>query len=128
MSGHCFDSFNSFSIINHLFICCCRTGMLVMLLQSLLGIPDDHIIEDYFLSNRLLRGRGSAAADGVRKWGKLDRKFFTGTNREAMLTTLSFLRSKYGSIAPGYLDSIGFDENWRRRLARVLVSSQRSKL
>jgi hypothetical protein len=101
--------------------------MLVMLLQSILGISDETIVEDYFLSNEMLRGKGSAAAEEIRKRGRLDRKFFSGTNREAMVTTLSFLRAKYGSVSPGYLDSIGFDEHWRRRLATVL-GSQMSRL
>lgn len=108
-----------------------RTGMLVMLLQSLLGFSDEIIISDYYRSNEMLssarRGKvqdGSAAAEGrIRQKGKLDRKFFSGTNKAAMITTLEFLRSKYGSISPGYLDSIGFDESWRRRL-RIFLTSE----
>lgn len=112
-----------------------RTGMLVMLLQSLLGISDEIIIDDYFRSNLMLssarRNDGSAAAEGgtnessrQRRRGKLDRNFFSGTNREAMITTLDFLRSKYGTISPGYLDSIGFGDSWRRRLVACLVVSK----
>jgi hypothetical protein len=53
--------------------------------------------------------------------GRLSRKLFSGTNPEAMITTLDFLRGKYGSVSPGYLDSIGFDSPWRQRLLQVLV-------
>jgi hypothetical protein len=107
-----------------------RTGMMVMLLQSLLGVSDQDIVADYFLSNQMKRtNAGSAAAEQGRQRGKLDRKFFSGTNEQAMITTLAFLRNKYGSVSPGYLDAIGFDELWRNRLLAVLgVSPPKSKL
>ena len=92
--------------------------MLAMLLQSMLGISDEEIIEDYFKSNQM--NKGSAATDGIRKKGRLDRRAFSGTSREAMQATLHFLRSKYGSISPGYLDDIGFGPEWRQRLLAVL--------
>jgi hypothetical protein len=95
------------------------TGMLVMLLQSLLEISDEIIVDDYFKSNQMRNG--SAAADSIRRKGRLDRNFFSGTSPEAMETTLKFLRSKYGSVSPGYLDQIGFDERWRQRLVVALM-------
>jgi len=100
-----------------------RTGMLVMLLQSILGVSDLEIIADYFLSNQMLNGQdqGSAAANEMRTRGKLDRRFFSGTNEQAMISTLHFLRGKYGSVSPGYLDAIGFDAQWRNRLLSVMV-------
>lgn len=113
-----------------------RTGMLVMLLQSLMGVSDREIIADYFQSNQMLlqsslqhpnssnnnkNNEGSAAlANTVRIRGKMDRRAFAGTNEKAMISTLHFLRGKYGSVSPGYLDAIGFDESWRNRLVRVL--------
>ena len=80
--------------------------MLAMLLQSMLGLADDEIVSDYFESNQLREA--SAAIDTVRKRGRLDRNVFSGTNRQAMVDTLRFLRTKYGSVSPGYLDAIGF--------------------
>jgi hypothetical protein len=110
-----------------------RTGMLVMLLQSLLGVSDRTIIADYFMSNQMLQQDsagggegGSAAANTIRTRGKMDRRFFSGTNEQAMISTLHFLRGKYGSVSPGYLDAIGFDASWRNRLSAVLVSAQGS--
>ena len=110
-----------------------RTGMLVMLLQSLKGVSDREIIADYFQSNQMLlqsslhpnsnnkNNEGSATlANTVRIRGKMDRRAFAGTNEKAMISTLHFLRGKYGSVSPGYLDAIGFDESWRNRLVRVL--------
>ena len=107
-----------------------RTGMVVMLLQSILGVSDVDIVADYFKSNEMLVGTdvGSAAAattttttNKIRPRGKLDRNFFSGTNEQAMISTLHFLREKYGSVSPGYLDSIEFDQGWRNRLASVLI-------
>jgi len=116
-----------------------RTGMLVMLLQSLMGVSDREIIADYFQSNQMLLqsslhpnssssssnnnyyNEGSAAlANTVRIRGKMDRRAFAGTNEKAMISTLHFLRGKYGSVSPGYLNAIGFDESWRKRLSQVL--------
>ena len=107
-----------------------RTGMLVMLLQSILGVTDETIVEDYCLSNIMLEGQmqySSAAADQIRRPGRIDRNFLTGANRPAMETTLSFLRNKYGSVSPGYLDAIGFDRSWRARLS-IVLNTQLSRL
>jgi protein tyrosine/serine phosphatase len=108
------------------FIFSFSTGMLSMLLQSLVGVSDEDIVEDYYKSN--IMRKTSAAAEGMRQRGKLDRAFFSGTNPEAMVTTLAFLRSKYGSVSPGYLDSIGFDQSWRQRLVQVLDIVPKSRL
>jgi Tyrosine phosphatase family len=100
-----------------------------MLLQSMLGMRDDEIVEDYFESNKIVTRDGSAAVrDDVTQRGRVSRNIFSGTNREAMITTLAFLRNKFGSVSPGYLDSIGFDSTWRGRLRAVLRISPRSKL
>jgi hypothetical protein len=94
------------------------TGMLVMLLQSILKVSDMDIVADYFKSNQMRKG--SAALDRMeRRRGRLDRNIFSGSSREAMETTLEFLRGKYGSISD-YLNAIGFDESWRIRLLKVL--------
>ena len=92
-----------------------------MLCQTILGVSDDEIIADYHLSDVLRKkDEGSAAADSfggekVRRKGKLDRSVFSGAPKEAMIETLAWIREQYGSVCPGYLDSIGFDESWRRR-------------
>ena len=117
-----------------------------MLLQSLMGVSDDEIVEDYHRSNESflykiksksteVDGSSAAAAaatttstSGKKQStsttkGKLDRNIFSGTNPEAMVTTLQFLRQKYGSVSPGYLDDIGFDDSWRQRLISVLATT-----
>jgi protein tyrosine/serine phosphatase len=92
--------------------------MLVMLCQSILGVSDEEIVEDYFKSDSM---RESSASDIVkpRRKGKLDRNVFAGSPREAMLQTLDYIRTKYGSVSPAYVDSIGFDQAWRERLQKA---------
>mmetsp|Transcript_8425 Transcript_8425/g.20267 ORF Transcript_8425/g.20267 Transcript_8425/m.20267 type:complete len:287 (+) Transcript_8425:45-905(+) len=106
-----------------------RTGMLVMLLQSLTEFSDDIIVNDYNASDNTSSYFGSEAAAtalGERNYGKLDRKLFSGATKEAMVSTLDYLRQKYGSISPGYLDHIGFNHMWRRRLRCCLKVSHSS--
>lgn len=122
-----------------------RTGMLSMLVQLILGVSDEVIIDDYYKSNEGLgllslnddpactkprtRQSSSAAAavaktksqrEGTTQEGKLDRNIFSGTTREAMVTTLEYIRSKYVSFDL-YLDEIGFDVRWRQRLRSSLL-------
>jgi hypothetical protein len=100
--------------------------MLVMLCQSILGLSDEEIVEDYFKWDIM---RESSASDIVkpRRKGKLDRNMFAGAPREAMLQTLDYVRTKHGSVSPAYVDAIGFDQSWRERL-RKAVSVLPSKL
>jgi hypothetical protein len=133
--------------------------MLAMLLQSLLGVSDDEIIDDYHKSNDsfLHKRKSKSTTDGDEPSsaataatvttttttttttsgknqststtkGRLDRNIFSGTNPEAMVTTLQFLRQKYGSVSPGYLDEIGFNESWRRRLISVFATTSDGRI
>ena len=90
-----------------------RTGMLVMLLQSILGVDDKTIIEDYHASEVVVD------FDQNVKPGYLDRAMMKSAPRLAMAKTLHYLREKYGSVSPGYLQNIGFDDSWRVRLMTV---------
>ena len=85
-----------------------------MLCQSILGQSDQDIIDEYFQSDMHMRDNSVVALKVVK--GRLDKSKFTGAPREAMVKTLDFIRMKYGAAACiGYLDSIGFDKNWRDR-------------
>ena len=106
-----------------------RTGLLIMLCQSMIGLSDEEIIADYHLSDALRkRDEGSAAADQfggkVKKKGKLDRSVFSGAPKEAMIETLAWIRAQYGSINPGYLDIIGFDRQWRDRFVKAVTKNR----
>jgi hypothetical protein len=102
-----------------------RTGMLAMLCQSILKQSDDEIIEEYFKSE-VMRDPSVAAAKVAR--GRFDKSKFTGAPREAMIETLEFVRERYGSVCPGYLDSIGFDQSWRDRFVASQQNIEQSKL
>jgi len=106
-----------------------RTGMLVLLCQSILGLSDEKIVEDYFKSD-VMRASSASEVMKPRRKGRLDRNVFAGSPREACVGALAFLRSKYGSVSPGYLDEIGFDESWRQRFQVVIqdTPSLQSKL
>jgi protein tyrosine/serine phosphatase len=107
-----------------------RTGVLIMLCQSIVGVPDHEIIQCYHESEAIITG--AAAANIIHQYasrkGKLDRNLFSAAPKEVMDDTLARLRSNYGSVSPGYLDAIGFHEDWRRRFAKVLASNASSKL
>ena len=75
---------------------------------------------------------------------KMDKNVFSGTNREAMISTLEGLRRRYGygyvdddieeggssrfdsdfdfdRTVPRYFDIIGFNESWRKRFRNVFI-------
>lgn len=90
-----------------------------MLLQSLIECSDDMIINDYIASNNMAK----TSLGEIQYKEELDRKLFASATKEAMVSTLDYLRQKYGSISPGYLDHIGFNSMWRRRLRCLLKVS-----
>jgi hypothetical protein len=102
-----------------------RTGLLVMLCQSMLGVSDEEIIADYHRSDAMKEGSAALKkALSKQQAGKIDKRIFGGAPKEVMQTTLAWIRSKYGSVSPGYLDDIGFDSSWRDRLSVALRPSQ----
>lgn len=100
-----------------------RTGLVIMLCQAILGIHDEDIVKDYHESEKMLDSVPSNKTQQnderkVQK-GKLNKSFFSGSPKAAMVSTLTFLREKYGSI-DSYLDFIGFDASWRQRFRNAL--------
>lgn len=114
-----------------------RTGLVIMLCQSTVGLNDEDIIGDYHLTEKMKHfessKEGSKAAevlqkskgssDGGSTKGKLDRTIFSGAPKEAMIDTLAFIRNKYGSVIE-YLDSIGFDSQWRERFLKCVEKEE----
>jgi len=105
-----------------------RTGILIMLLQSILKIGDVDILLDYALSDPTDKEATSAAVlqaqSGTPKvaWGSLDHSAFLGAPKSVMKQTLQYLRDRYGSVSPGYLDNIGFNAVWRKRLQLAVAA------
>jgi Tyrosine phosphatase family len=110
-----------------------RTGLLVMLCQALIGVSDEDMIEDYHMSHNQNGGQTSKASSAAVQRAtsnqsgavKLDRAIFNSAPRHVMQATLEYLRSEYGSIAPGYLNHIGFDASWQRRFEAVASESEK---
>jgi hypothetical protein len=138
--------------------------MLVMLMQLLMRnniISDKEIIEDYYRSNNAVikpkkhhhrtskRNEGSAASaaaivvvggnDKSSRIIKMDKRVFSGTNREAMVSTLEGLRRRYGHdeggsrfgfdrTVPRYFDLIGFNESWRKRFRTAFIKKNNNNI
>ena len=108
-----------------------------MLCQSIIGLDENIIIQDYAESDKYKKQLaaedrdGSAAGDLMVKKnekGKLDRSIFSGAPAKVMKQTLQYIQSKYGSVL-GYLDAIGFDSEWRLRFTSALDwNKMKSKL
>lgn len=112
---HSTTNLNSLRFLN-------RTGILAMLCQSLMGMSDDDIVSEYAKSE-CMRDKDYPSTNDVTVKGKFDRKRFAGSPPQAMLDTLAFIRSKYNSVCPGYLDHIGFDNSWRHRFVACQAKS-----
>lgn len=97
-----------------------RTGLLSMVCQSILGLPDEHIIRNFNESSCI----HEVALEKFEEFfhGNVDAKLFAGCTNDDMRRTLAYLRTTYGSVSQ-YLDSAGFDASWRQRLKRVLTLS-----
>ena len=98
-----------------------RTGMIAAIILSLLGTPDESIVEDYSLSaNVYAEMNDHKAMVGALSQRSLDAKIFLGAPPHVMKDTLENIRKVYGSVE-GYCDFIGFDEKSRERLKYVLT-------
>ena len=146
--------------------------MLMQLLMGNTIISDNEIIEDYYRSNNnnavnikskhRRRNEGSATAiassaaaaaivvvgggndNSSSRIMKMDKRVFSGTNREAMISTLEGLRRRYGHndddddeggstrfsggfdrTVPRYFDVIGFNDSWRKRFRNVFIKMKK---
>ena len=100
-----------------------RTGMLVMLCQSIVGMADKDIISDYNKSDELATTcKASKSSIPAIQANSLRHDEFSRAPAEVMKMTLQYIRAKFGSI-DNYLDDIGFDITWRARLKGAICSS-----
>lgn len=116
-----------------------RTGLFSMLCQSIIGISDKDIIEDYHMSEQNLvpwevDSVASTAAEATLNYTygdhpkqlsssltpKLHREFWVGAPKHVMAETLAWIRESFGSVND-YLDSIEFDASWRQRFCSLTV-------
>src|SRR5690606_12982050 len=99
-----------------------RTGLVVALLLSLAGVPDDLIAADYALSEERLRvplGRHLATLDPVAR----DRiAELSRTEPDTMVAVLEHVRSRYGGVGP-YLADAGCGWNHQFLVRRRLLNA-----
>ncbi|CAM9730061.1 unnamed protein product [Ectocarpus fasciculatus] len=99
-----------------------RTGLVIALTLAVLGVPDEAIVDDYAKSDTAYKQLADRdAMVGALAQQELDPDTFLGAPPHVMEGVLRFIRVKYGSIDL-YLDSIGFDAEWRARLRSALLS------
>lgn len=111
------------AIVFHCFVGKDRTGLLAALLLKLAGVPDDVVVADYALTKdeitlQLAGWRAAALRDG-QDMALFDRDF--GCDAQAMLTTLSNLKARYGGAA-AYLRTCGLTDAQLLRLQERLLS------
>jgi hypothetical protein len=100
-----------------------RTGLVAMLLQACLGASEDRMVHDYSQSEYLLGGDPKEQKDISGRGGLVDWSHFRGSPPEAMVTTLEWIRQRYGSI-DGYLDHAKFGPEQRKRLQNVALGAR----
>ncbi|KAK4453787.1 protein-tyrosine phosphatase-like protein [Podospora aff. communis PSN243] len=96
-----------------------RTGIIVILVLLILGVPLDVIDYDYRLSDQALLAdpeKESRLAE-IREIGLTDN--WGETSKVLVFRTVQHLESRYNGIN-GYLDGIGFDDTKRQRLRQIL--------
>ena len=99
-----------------------RTGMITAIILSLLGVPDEAIVEDYSLSaNVYAEMNDHKAMVGALSQRNLDPKTFLGAPPQVMRDTLVAIRENYGDVE-GYLDFIGFGPDKREQLKKALLA------
>ena len=97
-----------------------RTGMIAAIILSLLGVPDEAIVEDYSLSaNVYAEMNDHKAMVGALSQRNLDPKTFLGAPPQVMRDTVVTIRENYGDVE-GYLDFIGFGPEKREQLKKAL--------
>jgi protein-tyrosine phosphatase len=104
-----------------------RTGLIAMLLLSVLGATDEEIVQDYQISDSVYRTSKSAGNAGldlpeqqreeVEKEAEQINPFLRATP-DIILHVLAYTRRLHGSI-PKYLERNGFDKTAQNRLRSV---------
>ncbi len=101
-----------------------RTGLVAALLLSLAGVSDEIIAQDYALTGEYLverfaqrRANALAAGDDMARF-----EIMHAYAPETMLTTLNYLRERYGSI-PDYLRACDVSEAHIATLRTMLVEA-----
>ena len=97
-----------------------RTGIIAMLVLSVLGVEREDILNDYVLSDNVYEEMGDKnAMVGAMQQEKLDPETFLRAPRHVMEQTMELLDERWGG-PEGYLASIGVDKEQIEELRRAL--------
>ena len=93
-----------------------RTGLLSMLILSILGASDEEIVNDYILSDNAYKAMNDKKAMVASlEQEELNPDVFLTAKAPVMLHTLNYVRDNYGSIL-SFLDKYGYDDSWCSKL------------
>jgi protein-tyrosine phosphatase len=103
-----------------------RTGVLTALLLHILGVPEETIVADYTLTNRVYPRLMASLRPDVQPLARIgiraeDMKALLSANPATMRDTLAYARSRYGSIDAYLRDECGVDDTLRDRLRELLL-------
>ncbi|KAJ7631919.1 protein-tyrosine phosphatase-like protein [Mycena polygramma] len=113
-----YTDFKSYPILLHCTQGKDRSGLVVMLILFVLGVPLDQIKADYALSNEGLDPVRESMMAEVEEIG-MDINY-TKAPPEVVQTVWDFLHEEYGGVDE-YLDLIGFGEQKRQTLRKLLL-------
>lgn len=113
-----FTDFKAYPVLVHCTQGKDRSGLIVMLVLFVLGVPLEHVKADYTLSNEGLAPTRESMIKEVEEMG-MDADY-TKAPPEVIEAVWNFLQTEYGGI-DGYLDTIGFGEQKRRTLRKLLL-------
>ncbi|KAJ7711562.1 protein-tyrosine phosphatase-like protein [Mycena metata] len=113
-----FTDFKSYPVLVHCTQGKDRSGLVVMLVLFALGIPLEQVKADYALSNEGLAPVRASMIKEVEEMG-MDADY-TKAPPEIVEAVWNFLLQEYGGI-DAYLDGIGFGEEKRRTLRKLLL-------
>ncbi|KAJ7193985.1 protein-tyrosine phosphatase-like protein [Mycena haematopus] len=95
-----------------------RSGLIIMLVLFILGVPVEEVAADYALSDDGLAPVRASMIKEVEEIG-MDADY-TKAPPEVVETVWDFLHTEYGGVDE-YLDLIGFEEQKRRALRKLLL-------
>ncbi|KAL1880232.1 hypothetical protein VTK73DRAFT_6060 [Phialemonium thermophilum] len=95
-----------------------RTGIIIILVLLILGIPTEAINFDYRLSDEALLPERESRLAEIREIGLTDE--FGDTVKDMVPRVVAHLQDKYGG-PHGYLDVVGFDGPKRDQLKELLI-------
>ncbi|KAJ7654735.1 protein-tyrosine phosphatase-like protein [Mycena rosella] len=113
-----FTDFKRYPILIHCTQGKDRSGLVVMLVLFTLGVELELVKQDYALSNQGLAPIRASMIEEVKEIG-MD-PAYTDAPPQVVDTVWNFLQEEYGGVE-GYLDTIGFGEQKRQTLRRLLL-------